>query len=246
MPLGLDLTKPPESLTILECFEEAMCRSKIKLWQSEENEAAGDDKAGLGRYRGVGGSGPGATGLRREATDNIAVKPSGDVSKGQRRYAGVVVGSMGSDSGWPEPEFEWTGCDDKDSDTLAVGLGKQGKIQVRQGKGKPSSFSMGKQPQSDQRMLPGPPRPPSRTKGKGYCGSWTRKQDVSFLPYLRPTMHLSASPAVASRGDQVGGDLGVGVLCPGCLGIDPLSEGRWRGWAHRSFWRSSWKPQSEY
>lgn len=49
MPLALDLTKPPESLTILECFEGRLCRSINKLWQSEENEGAGDDKAGLGR-----------------------------------------------------------------------------------------------------------------------------------------------------------------------------------------------------
>lgn len=45
---------------------------------------AGDDKAGLGRYRGVGGGGPGGAGLRSEARDNIAVRPSGDVSKGLR------------------------------------------------------------------------------------------------------------------------------------------------------------------
>lgn len=127
MPLALDLTKPPDSLTILECFEEAMCLSKNKLWQSDVNEGAGEDKAGLGRYRGVGGRGPEGAGLRREARDNIAVRPSGDVSKGQRRYAGVVVGSMEFDSGWPDTEVGRTGCGDKSSDTLPVGLGRQGK-----------------------------------------------------------------------------------------------------------------------
>lgn len=60
------------------------------------NEGAGEDKAGLCRYRGVGGSGPGGAGLRREASDNMAVSLEwGCLERIEAiGYAGVVVGCM--------------------------------------------------------------------------------------------------------------------------------------------------------
>lgn len=61
------------------------------------------------------------------------------------------------------PEFEGTCGGDKDSDTpSAVGLGmwaRQPPGLARQGK--PSLFSMYKQPQNDHRVLAGPPSLPS-------------------------------------------------------------------------------------
>lgn len=49
-------------------------------------------------------------------------------------------------------------------------------------------------------------------------------------------MQQFAWPVVAARSDQVGGALEEILLCPGCLGIEPLSEQMVVGWVHRSSW----------